>query len=397
MELEKKARAKPAGGAPMKLSKDLKIERGLAPDAGFEKTNGQALTLTNEAPQDGTAQFPARIAAARQDMQILYELARDLGSSLSVYETVSMLCARLKDVVPHDCAAIYILHGDRLKPCYVQGENSRLFSSLEIPIGQGLSGWVLENNKPVVNGNPSVEPGYLNDPTKFTSLRSALGLPLRAPGGMRAVLALYALEKDCFNKDQLAILLTIAPKLAMTIENALRFQQTQASLMVDPLTRLPNARALFLEFDAELARSRRSGKELSVIVLDVDRFKDINDRYGHNHGDELLRTMGRRIKERCREYDRLARMGGDEFAVVLPECPHDALEQKIAAIVEAAEEAALEVSSGMTFHATTGYASYPQDGEDAAGLLATAEDRMFQAKRSAYASAVHSPEPLHLA
>ena len=167
--------------------------------------------------------------------------------------------------------------------------------------------------------------------------------------------------------------------------------------MVDSLTRLPNACALFLELDAELARSRRSGKELSVIVLDVDRFKDINDRYGHNHGDELLRTMGRRIKERCREYDRLARMGGDEFAVVLPECPHDALEQKIAAIVEAAEEAAREVSSGMRFHASTGYASYPQDGENAAELLATAEDRMSELKQSRYASAMNCREPLHLA
>jgi diguanylate cyclase (GGDEF)-like protein len=300
-------------------------------------------------------------------------------------------------VVPHDCAAIYILQGDRLKPCYVQGESSRLFSSLEIPLGQGLSGWVLENNKPIVNGNPSVEPGYLNDPTKFTSLRSALGLPLRAAGGMRAVLALYALEKESFSKDQLAILLAIAPKLAGTIENALCFQQTQANVMADSLTGLPNARALFLELDAEVARSRRSGKGLSVIVLDVDRFKDINDCYGHNHGDQVLRTLARRIKERCREYDRLARMGGDEFAVVLPECPPDALAQKVAAIVEAAEDAVREVSGGMTFHASTGYASYPQDGEGAAELLATAEDRMCQAKQATYASGMNCREPLHIA
>ena len=78
--------------------------------------------------------------------------------------------------MPYDCVAIYVQQNNRLKAAYVQGENSRLFSSLEIPLGQGLSGWVLENNKPIVNGNPGVEPGYLNDAAKFTTLCSALAM-----------------------------------------------------------------------------------------------------------------------------------------------------------------------------------------------------------------------------
>jgi diguanylate cyclase (GGDEF)-like protein/putative nucleotidyltransferase with HDIG domain len=382
VELENKARAESQGVQPMKLSKDLKIERGLAPDAGFEQTNGRAPEFDDAASQATAAQFPARIAAARQDMQAMCELTQDLGSSLSVYETLSMLCARLKRLAPHDCAAIYVLRGDRLKPCYAQGENSRLFLSLEIPLGQGLSGWVLENGKPIVNGNPSVEPGYLNDPAKFTTLRSALALPLRAPDGMRAVIALYSLEKESFSKDQLGILLAVAPKLAIAIENTLRDQQAKANAMTDSLTGLPDSRALFLDLDAELARSRRSGKVLSVVVLDVDRFKEINDRYGHNRGDEVLRALARGIKEHCREYDRLARMGGHAFALILPECAHDVLEQRVAIIVEAVQEAAAKVCSGVALSASAGYSSYPRDGEDAAGLLAAAEDRLHQAKQS---------------
>jgi GAF domain-containing protein len=154
---------------------------------------------------------------------------------------VSLLCARLRQVVPHDCVAIYVLQADRLKAAYVQGENSRSFSSLEIPLGQGLSGWVLENNKPIVNGNPGVEPGYLNDTTKFTTLRSALAIPLRPPGGMRAVLALYALEREAFSKAQLEILLALEPKLAMEVASALRYQQ--GSSMVESLAGLANANA----------------------------------------------------------------------------------------------------------------------------------------------------------
>jgi diguanylate cyclase (GGDEF)-like protein/putative nucleotidyltransferase with HDIG domain len=389
VDLEKMARAESAGHEPMKLSKDVKIERGLAPDAGFEQTGVRALKAAVDASENPVEDFPARIAGARQEMQTLCEVAHDLGDSLSAHETLSMLCVRIKQLVPHDCAAIYLLQGERLKPCYVEGENSRLFSSLEVPLGQGLSGWVLENNKPIVNGNPSVEPGYLSDPTRFTTLRSALALPLRGAAGMRGVLALYALEKEAFSKEQLEILLAVAPKLAMAIESALRRQREQANGMTDSLTGLLNARALFLELDAELARSRLSGKSVSIIVLDADGFREINGRYGYNRGDEVLRALAHRMKERCRENDRLARMGGDEFAVVLPEYPRDAIERQVAVIVEAAQEAAAEVCAGMRLNASAGYASYPQDGQDAAELLATAEDRMCRIKQSRYAGALH--------
>ena len=94
----------------------------------------------------------------------------------------------------------------------MSGENFRLFSSLEIPLGQGLSGWVAENRKPIINGNPSVEPGYLNDETKFTTMRSALAVPLIGLNGTISVLTLYHTERDAFTKDHLRILLAIAPQ-----------------------------------------------------------------------------------------------------------------------------------------------------------------------------------------
>src|SRR2546430_16466969 len=101
---------------------------------------------------------------------------------------------------------------------YVSGDNFRLFSSLKIPIGEGLSGWVMQNNKPILNGNPSVEPGYLNDPTKFSSLRSALAVPLEGVSGVVAVLALYRAQQDGFTRDHLRMLQAIGSKLGFTIE-----------------------------------------------------------------------------------------------------------------------------------------------------------------------------------
>ena len=110
-------------------------------------------------------------------------------------------------MVPYDSLAIYVLRDENLRAEYVNGENFRLFSSLEIPLGQGLSGWVAENRKPIVNGNPAVEPGYLNDETKFTTMRSALSVPLIGFNGTVSVLTLYHSERDAFTKDHLRILL----------------------------------------------------------------------------------------------------------------------------------------------------------------------------------------------
>jgi GAF domain-containing protein len=107
-------------------------------------------------------------------------------------------------------------------PEFVSGDNFRLFSSLRIPVGEGLSGWVAQNNKPILNGNPSVEPGYLNDPGKYSTLRSALAVPLEGKSSVVAVVALYRAPQDAFSRDDLQVLETIASRLGATIENALK-------------------------------------------------------------------------------------------------------------------------------------------------------------------------------
>ena len=89
-------------------------------------------------------------------------------------------------------------------------------------MGEGLSGWVAQNAKPILNGNPSVEPGYLNDPGKYSTLRSALAVPLEGTAGVVAVLALYRVRSDAFTRDELSVVQTMASKLGEAVENALR-------------------------------------------------------------------------------------------------------------------------------------------------------------------------------
>src|SRR6202167_4372400 len=267
-------------------------------------------------------------------------------ASLSLGETRSVFSVKLKPMVPYDAIAIYVQRDDELVPEYVNGDNYRLFNSLRIPLGDGLSGWIALNKKPIVNGNPSVEPGYLNDPSKFSTLRSALAVPLEGVSGVIGVLALYRADKDAFTSDHLRILLAVSGKMALSIENALKYEQAESSATTDYLTGLPNARSLFLELDRELARCKRENLPLTLMVCGLDGFKKINDRFGHLEGNRVLRLFAQALKDSCREYDYVARMGGDEFVVIAPGLAADAAAKKVEQVRPLAGKAGFDVCGG---------------------------------------------------
>ncbi len=355
-----------------KLSTDLKIERGLEPAAGF---------ASEPKPVNNEATFLASIAAARQEAQALFELSQDLGASLSLGETLSVFSVKLKRLVPYDSIAIYIRRDDELVPEHVSGDNFRLFASLRIRVGEGVSGWVAQNRKPMVNGNPLVEPGYKTEDGKSSILRSALSVPLEGLDGIVGVLTLYKSDKDAFTADHVRILLAVSSKMALSIENALKYQQAESSATTDYLTGLPNARSLFLQLDRELARCKRSKSTLTVMVCDMDGFKQINDRFGHLEGNRVLKVFAQRLKESCREYDYVARMGGDEFVVVAPGLTTDAARSKMLALRDMAKKAGFEICREDILSLSVGQAVYPENGRDAEELLAEADRRMYMEKQ----------------
>jgi len=215
VELEKLANAEPMQ-APPKLSTDIKVERGAAPDAGFAES---AEPVSNrDTPATSSA---ALIEAARRRSREIIAVSRS-GASLGIEDIAALLSVRLRELVPYDSMAVYALKDGTLLPEFVSGENFRLFSSLRIPLGDGLSGWVAQNHKSILNGNPSVEPGYLNDPTRCSVLRSALAVPLEGPAGVAAVLALYRAGQDAFTTDDLGLAEAIGAGLGSAIEQAAR-------------------------------------------------------------------------------------------------------------------------------------------------------------------------------
>ena len=162
------------------------------------------------------------MAAAREEAQTLSGLSLKLGDGLGLEDLLSLLAVRVRHLVPHDAMAVNVLRNRVLIPEFVSGENLRMFSSLRIPVGEGLSGWVAQNTKPILNGNPSVEPGYLNDPRRYSTLRSALAVPLQGASSVVAVLALYRGAQDAFTREDLNVLQALTSQLGSTIERALQ-------------------------------------------------------------------------------------------------------------------------------------------------------------------------------
>jgi diguanylate cyclase (GGDEF)-like protein/putative nucleotidyltransferase with HDIG domain len=358
--------------AVARLPREVSIVGGDAPANGFEETLMRF---------DSGADFLSSIAAARQEVQILHEITHDLSACLRLEDSLSAVSARLKRLVPFDTLALFVRDGDALAARFAQGEEAGTIGQLRIPFGAGISGWVAANRKPIINGIPGVEPGLGTKNGGATQLRSALSVPMHASGGLQGVITLYSTVRDAYNRDHLRILLAIQSRVSVAMENAFNYQQAQNKAALDGLTGLPNASSMFLHLDAEIARCRRGEHTLSLLVCDLDGFKQVNDTLGHLEGNRLLKEIASLLRSRARPDDFTARMGGDEFVLVLPDIPLEVMQKRIQEIEEAVSSLGRNSFSAGYLGASIGYATFPNDGLDAEALLAEADRRMYETKK----------------
>ena len=359
--------------APAKDSPAETMTQGQEPAAGLAVWDAPAAKRQDRDVLD-------LISSARQEAQELFELSRDMGASLSLSETLSLLSVKLNNLIPHDAIAVYILRGDKLIPEYVNGEDFRALASLQIPLGEGLCGWVAQNQKVIVNGNPTVEPGATTDPAKAIKLRSALAVPLQGLKSVVGVLALYRLEASTFTSENLRVLLAVSSKTGLAVENALKYQQAEVSSTTDYLTGLPNARSLFLQLDRELSRCERDNSRLTVMVCNLRGFKQVNERFGLEQGNRVLKAFAERLQGMSRKYDHVARMSGDEFVVIAPEMPEEVVRTRANQLREMAKLVGEDVCGEDVVAVNLGYANYPDDAGDAESLLEKADRRMYAEK-----------------
>ena len=374
LELEEVVSRSTREGSPFELVS--KVDRLVAPSAGFAEVPDEA--------EVRAASFLASIVSARQEAQLLFELAQTLGNSLSLRETLSVVAVRLKEMIPYDSIAFYICENGKLVPRYVHGVDYDLFTSIEIPLGQGVTGWVAQTEKPIINGDPAAETKYLGDRAQIPVLQSALSVPLRGRDGAAGVLSLYLRAKQGFTKDHLRLLLAASSKLGLSVENALQFERAQDTASTDFLTELPNARSICVHLEQEISRSRRNASPLAVLMSDLNGFKNVNDNFGHLVGNKLLQEIAKNLKNACREYDQVGRLGGDEFVFVLPELTKDGAEELTPRLELAVEEAGRSICGTTVVTASIGCAFYPKDGSTAEELLSEADRRMYETKETYY-------------
>lgn len=375
------------------LDTKISVWRGQAPGAGFESESsvtpsaecslGVTGTLNGQSV-DRTSSLNL-IAAASQEAQTLFELSQGLGGSLSLKETVSVMASRLKRLIDFDCCALYLRFGNDVVAHHVEGGCARDFSAQPIALGEGISGWVAQNGKAILNGNAAVEPSYHGQPEAGYALRSALSIPLfNLEKEVFGVLTLYAVHADSFSRDHLRILQAMESKLSLSLQNAVHHRRVEADAETDYLTALPNARRLFLQLETELEACRVSGTGLAVIVCDLNSFKEVNDRFGHLSGNLLLSSIARELQKNCRPFETIARMGGDEFVFLIPQLSEESASPRLEAIAASVARGCWSTGLETRVSASLGISFYPSDGQTAEALLACADRSMYLDKHAHY-------------
>jgi diguanylate cyclase (GGDEF)-like protein/putative nucleotidyltransferase with HDIG domain len=321
------------------------------------------------------------IVSARQETHLLHGLAGDLAHAIEIEEVVSTVHKCLGQMISYDTLAVYVRRGAQVEPISIMGRNSHLFSMRVFPITESLSGWVAQNRTPILNGDTSLECCYSSDSTVIYRLQAALAVPFEGRSGVTGVLTLYHTDRNAFSRDDLRIAQAAALHVGAAIENALRYQEAEESAVTDHLTGIPNARSLAIHLKRELARASREESTIGILICDLDGFKQVNDRFGHLKGNEVLQKVANGLREACRGSDYLARMGGDEFVLVLPDLKEELSSSYVDRLRGVALEAGWSVCGEECLSMSVGVAMYPVHGSDAEKLFAEADRRMYGMKQ----------------
>jgi len=264
------------------------------------------------------------------------------------------------------------------------GENPKL-ADLRVKVGEGLAGWVAQH------GETLIIPEAATDPRVATAakgqafvVRSAVGLPIRGRKGTHGVLEIFNPGLDKHSDYSIAFLHILADYAAIAIENAQDVAHTQQLTITDDVTGLYNTRHLYSVLERELEISRRDTKSLSLVFLDLDRFKTVNDLHGHLIGSDLLGRVGKRIRELCRSTDLCFRYGGDEFVILMPETTRQEALHMARSIHSnlAGTVFTLTKDLKLSIGSSAGIATYPGDGRSVHAILGAADKRMYSVKSS---------------
>jgi diguanylate cyclase (GGDEF)-like protein len=318
------------------------------------------------------------------DLLVFHELARSLTSSLDLSSILRTILEYMKRFIEADRWALLMVDPQRQELYYASADGEDpLLAGMRVKIGQGLAGWVAKHGETLIIPEAASDPRLdaATQDRRFV-VRSAIGLPIRGSKGTHGVLEIFNPRLDEHSDDTIAFLHILVDYAAIAIENAQDVARIQQLTITDDVTGLYNARHLYAVLDRELDSARRDSSSLSLVFLDLDRFKQVNDRHGHLVGSKLLGHVGKRIQELCRSTDLSFRYGGDEFVILMPGTTREEALRMARAIHAnlACSTFPLENGLKLSIGASAGIASYPGDGRTVHAILGAADKRMYHVK-----------------
>jgi diguanylate cyclase (GGDEF)-like protein len=327
--------------------------------------------------------------ATPNEVTVFHELGKALTSSLQLDQVLRTIMEKINEVLRPDTWSLLLMDTEK-KELFFQiatGKGAESLKDLRIKVGQGLAGWVAETGKAVVVPDTTKDSrffGQVDAKTKMET-RSIVAVPVRFREQCLGVIELInSIGPEGFSARDMALLEALADYAAIAIENARHVQRIHELTITDDCTTLYNARHLNFMLDTEIYRSHRYAFEFSLIFIDLDHFKSVNDTHGHLMGSKLLAEIGQAIKDKCRLIDLAFRYGGDEFVVLLPQTSKENAMGVARRLHKLIREAVWLKESGINARVTAsvGVAAYPSDSRTKAELLHLADEAMYLVKNS---------------
>ncbi len=322
-----------------------------------------------------------------EELASMIEIGKALTSSLdirAILETIMRQVERLIKPKTWSLLLVDSLSGDLVFEIAVSTVSEQL-KGVRLARGKGIAGWVAEYGEPLLIPDVSKDDRFAVDFDQqlMFKTRSIVCVPMKIKDQVIGVIELInSFEELDFDESDILLIAAIADFAAIAIENARNFTRINELVITDDLTGLYNSRQFGNLIESEVKRSGRYGEPFSLIFLDLDHFKGINDTYGHLVGSRMLGEFGMLVGKHVRSSDMAARYGGDEFAIILPQTGKEQAVRMADNLLKAMKETRFvsDEDTPIALTASFGVATFPDDADSRAGLIKAADSAMYDAK-----------------